>query len=81
MVVKTRQPKKPVDPPAFPDTFQARLVRPNIVTADNGRETDRERISKLEALLEKMQTDLDIQMRRTAALQAQLDVFIAKQSR
>ena len=37
--------------------------------------------AKLEALLEEMQADMDLQIRRTAAIQAQLDVLVAKQSR
>jgi hypothetical protein len=80
MPTKAREPRKPSRPPAFQDTFRARTVRVSL-TSGNGRETDSERIAKLEALLEKMQADLDIQMNRTAAIQAQLDALVAKQLR
>lgn len=42
-----------------------------------GRETGRERLAKLEALLEKMQTDLDVQLR----IQARFDILTAKHLR
>ena len=55
-------------------------VRASLSGGNGKPHSDSERIARIEALIESLQQTLDIQLRRTAAMQVELDRINAKRS-
>jgi hypothetical protein len=65
---------------APPPAYQTRVVRASLVGGNGTPATDAQRIGHLEHAIETMQQALDIQFRRIAEMQAELDHVKAKQT-